>query len=331
MILVTGATGLVGAHLLVDLTQNESKVRAIYRNKHSVEKTRSLFELYQKSSLFDKIEWVQADILDIPSLENAFAKVTHVYHCAAMISFNPDDEEKLRKTNIEGTANIVNFCLGHNVKKLCHVSSVAALGDLQEHESIITEKTEWNPEKEHSDYAISKYGAEMEIWRAQQEGLDVVVVNPGIILGPGFWQDGSGKLFSGVANGLKFFTKGKAGYISVLDVVKSMIELMNGNISGERYILVAESISFEEITKKIARELNVPGPSVYANKLMTEMAWRLDWMSSTFLKKERKLSKISAQTVHNHNFYSNQKIKESLGLKFISPLEYISQISDYYS
>ncbi len=209
MILVTGGTGLVGAHLLLHLLENgEQNLRAIYRKENQIQKTKSLFELYKKGNLFQQIEWFQADIIDIPSLEIAFQNVDYVYHCAAKISFNPSEEEELRKVNIEGTANIVNFCIDKKVKKLCHVSSIATLGDLGQNETIITEATEWNPEVLHSDYAISKYGGEMEVWRGHQEGLNVVIVNPGVIFGPGFWNQGSGAFFTSIKKGIKFFKQG---------------------------------------------------------------------------------------------------------------------------
>ena len=244
MILVTGGTGLVGAHLLLQLTANETEIRAIYRNEKNIRKTQSLFQLYGKEAQFHKIQWMEGDIIDVPSLEKAFQGVTHVYHCAALISYNPKDENKLRKTNIEGTANIVNFCIDYKVSKLCHVSSIAALGDLKPNETIITEETEWNPEHYHSDYAISKYGAEMEIWRGQQEGLNVVIVNPGVIFGAGFWQQGSGMFFSAVQKGFPFYTNGTTGYVSATDVASVMIQLMNSNISGERFSVIAENQSF---------------------------------------------------------------------------------------
>src|SRR6476620_11680079 len=126
MVLITGATGLVGSHLALHLAENGESVRAIYRSLASLQKAKSLFALYRKESLFDKIEWVHADIIDIPSLYSAFENIEFVYHCAALVSFDPNDEKALRKTNIEGTANIVNFCLQFNVVKLCHVSSIAA-------------------------------------------------------------------------------------------------------------------------------------------------------------------------------------------------------------
>ena len=150
MVLVTGGTGLVGAHLLLYLIENKENVRAIYRNLETIDKTKSLFSLYKKEYLFEKIEWIQGDITDVSSLEIAFENIEYVYHSAGMISFDPKDEDLLRKINIEGTANIVNFCIANGVKKLCFVSSTSALGDLKEGEIIITEETEWNPEKPHS-------------------------------------------------------------------------------------------------------------------------------------------------------------------------------------
>src|SRR3970040_1476971 len=225
MFLVTGATGLVGAHLVLHLIEIGESVRAIYRNLESIQKTKDLFLLYKKESFFKKSDWCQADITDVPSLEIAFENVEYVYHCASLISFDPKDENLLRKTNIEGTANIVNCCIAKAVKKLCFVSTIAALGDLKENEKIITEEAEWNPEKPHSDYAISKYGAEMEIWRGQQEGLETVIINPGVIIGHGFWEQGSGLLFKKVANGLSFYTKGITGFIAVPAVVQFAVKL----------------------------------------------------------------------------------------------------------
>ena len=198
MILVTGGTGLVGAHLLLYLVENGENVRAIYRNLDTIQKTKSLFQQNQKIDLFQKIDWIEADILDIPSLKIVFENIDYVYHCAGHISFDPKDENSLRKTNIEGTANIVNFCIDNKVKKLCHVSSIAALGDLAQNETVVSETSEWNPEMCHSDYAISKYGAELEVWRGFQEGLEVVIVNPGVILGSTIFDSGSGVIFSKV-------------------------------------------------------------------------------------------------------------------------------------
>jgi dihydroflavonol-4-reductase len=318
MILVTGGTGLVGAHLLLHLAENEAKVRAIYRYEENIEKTKLLFQLYQKESLFTKIEWVKADVIDVPSLEIAFQNIDYVYHCAAKISYNPNDEDRLRKINIEGTANIVNFCLSYNIKKLCHVSSIAALGSLAPQEKQVTEETEWNPEASHSDYAISKHGAEMEIWRGQQEGLKVVIVNPGVIFGAGFWNQGSGVFFSSVKKGFPFYTNGATGYVGVTDVVKIMIQLMKSDLSGERFSVIAENLTFKKVIFDIARQLNAKKPKIEAKPWMLAIGWRLDWLSSVFFRTKRKLSKYSTNSLLSNDFISNDKIKNALNFEFQS-------------
>jgi dihydroflavonol-4-reductase len=316
MILVTGGTGLVGAHLLLHLAENENNIRAIYRTERSIAKTKNLFTLYQKEAWFSKIEWIEADIIDVPSLEKAFKGVQYVYHCAGLISYDPNDEQQLRKINIEGTANIVNFCLEYNIKKLCHVSSIAALGDLAPHQTEVTEETEWNPEVLHSDYAISKYGAEMELWRGQQEGLNVVIVNPGIIFGPGFWEQGSGLFFSKIKRGVSFYTKGRTAFVGVADVVKIMIDLMQSSIVGERFALLSENRTFEEVLFSIAAKLHVKNPTTELKPWMFAIAWRLDWLQSFFFRTKRRLSKFGANAFYSSDLISNHKIKSTLNFEF---------------
>ncbi|MBP6040536.1 MAG: NAD-dependent epimerase/dehydratase family protein [Flavobacterium sp.] len=327
MILVTGGTGLVGAHLLLHLVEQGENARAIYRSTTSIEKTKNLFSLYNKSHLFEKIEWMEADILDIPSLEIAFQNIEFVYHCAALISFDPKDEEAIRKTNIEGTANIVNFSLSYKIKKMLFVSSIAALGDLNTAETSISETTEWNPEKPHSDYAISKYGAEMEVWRGQQEGLSVLIVNPGVIIGPGFPEQGSGALFSAVAKGLSFYTLGTTGFIAVTDVVETSVRLMKSDIQNERFTLIENNYSFQEILNCIADSLQVNRPRWQASPLVMEIIWRIDWFLSVFFFQKRKLSRASAKASYSKSVYANAKIKAVLQSEFTAIKEYITTIS----
>jgi len=327
MILVTGGTGLVGAHLLLHLVEQGEIVRAMYRSATSIEKTKNLFSLYNKSHLFEKIEWMVADILDIPSLENAFQNIDFVYHCAALISFDPKDEEVIRKTNIEGSANIVNFCLAYKIKKMLFVSSIAALGDLNATETTISETTEWNPEKPHSDYTISKYGAEMEVWRGQQEGLNVLIVNPGVILGPGFSEQGSGALFSAVAKGLAFYTLGTTGFIAVTDVVETSVRLMKSDIQNERFTLIENNYSFQEILNCIADSLQVKRPKWHATPLLINLYWRVDWFLSNFFFQKRKLSRASAKASYSKTEYANIKIISTLASEFKSVKEYIQFIA----
>nr|WP_315146264.1 NAD-dependent epimerase/dehydratase family protein [uncultured Flavobacterium sp.] len=327
MVLVTGGTGLVGAHLLLHLIENGESARAIYRKLETIEKTKSLFSLHKKENLFQKISWIQADILDIPSLEIAFENIEYVYHCAAFISFDPKDENIVRKTNIEGTSNIVNFCIAKKVQKLCFVSSIAALGDLKEKEKIITEETEWNPEKPHSDYAISKYGAEMEIWRGQQEGLDSIIVNPGVILGPRIWKQGSGILFKKIEKGFSFYSKGTTGIIAVSDVVKIMAQLMKSEVKNERFTLIAVNIVFQDLFNSIADSLNAKRPSIYISPFLTNVLSRIDWFFSNIFRTKRKLDRATAIASYSKNLYSNEKIKNTLKIDFTDIHLYIKEIS----
>lgn len=335
MILVTGGTGLVGAHLLLHLIESQSmgnkKVRAIYRSTTSLEKTKALFTLYKKEALLEQIEWICADITDVPSLEIAFQNINVVYHCAALISFDPKEEERLRKTNIEGTANIVNFCLAFGIQKLCFVSSIATLGDLPPHEKFITEETEWNPELPHNDYAISKYGAEMEVWRGQQEGLTVIIINPGVIIGPVIahtdWEKGSGQLLTKVKNSLQFYTLGATGFVAVTDVVRIAVQLMQSEIKNERFTLISENSVFRDILNAMADGLGVKKPTIHAKPFFMEILWRLDWFVSNVFQQERKLTQTSAKASYTNTLYSNQKIKEALDTDFINIHKYIKEIT----
>jgi nucleoside-diphosphate-sugar epimerase len=327
MILVTGGTGLVGAHLLMHLAGQGSRIRSLYRSKEGIAKARNVFMHYGKPELFDTIEWVKGDVTDIPSLEEAFKGIEYVYHCAAFVSYDPKDEGKLRKINIEGTANMVNCALDFGVKKFCHVSSIAALGDARESETVITEETEWNPEINHNDYALSKHGAEMEAWRAWQEGLDVVIVNPGLVFGYGFWQQSSGKIFSAVKKGQQFYTLGTCGVIAVEDVANIMIKLMQSPVTGERFTLIAENITYRELFNSIADGMGKKRPQIYANRLITSVGWRLDWFLSKLLFKPRFLTRSMAKSSHKTEIFDNSKIVKQLDYKFIPVAEYLKQLA----
>jgi dihydroflavonol-4-reductase len=333
MILVTGGTGFLGSYLLLQLatTQDsgDQKIRAISRNIKNIKKTKSVFDLYKKETFFDRIEWVEADILDIPSLENVFLGIELVYHCAGFISFDPKDENKLRKTNIEGTANIVNFCISNGVKKGCFISSIASLGDLLDHEKIITETTEWNPEKSHSDYAISKYGAEMEVWRGQQEGLNVIILNPGVILGKVTKEleaeNSSNTFFAKVKNGLRFYTLGSTGFVAVVDVAKTAVLLMKSDIVNERFIIISENLTYQEILNAIADGQKVKRPSIHATPFLVHFYAKVDWFFSVFGAK-RQLTSATVTASYTRDFYTNDKIKTALNFEFLSIHQCIKDI-----
>lgn len=326
MILVTGGTGLVGSHLLVKLLQNNEEVKAIYRTKESLKAVKNVFSYHNAVDLFEKINWIKADINNVPSLQIAFQNVAKVYHCAAYISFDPRDEEKLFKVNIEGTANIVNCCIDCKIEKLCYVSSVAALGDATSNETTITEETEWNPEKLHHEYAISKYAAEMEVWRGYQEGLQVVIVNPAVIFGYGFPDKGSSAVVNSLKKGNPFYTKGNFGMVAVDDVVNVMYQLMNSTINGERFALVATNKTFEDVLNLIADTLQLKRPFIYANRTFTSFAWRVDWFLSKLLQKKRVVTKATARASHGIKTFDCTKVKNTLNYSFVDMSEYLENL-----
>ncbi|NIJ46062.1 nucleoside-diphosphate-sugar epimerase [Wenyingzhuangia heitensis] len=313
MILVTGGTGLVGAHLLYHLCSTNNTVVATYRNKNTQNITKEIFELYGDTTNYKNIVWKKADIVDIPELEKVFIGITHVYHAAAKVSFKASDSEQLRKINIEGTANIVNLCIKNKIQKLCYVSSIATLAKTPGID-FIDEDCEWNPEGDHSDYSITKYGAEIEVWRGSQEGLPVVIVNPGVIFGFGAWNLNSSQLFSKIKKGLPFYTNGTVGVVGVQDVIFAMITLMNSTVINQRFIMVAENLSYHNIFSLIAKTLNVKPPKFKASKTFTEIAWRLNHLVSslTFGTINFGLNKYSARAAHKKRYYKGDLIKKSI-------------------
>jgi len=321
MILVTGGTGLVGSHLLYDLVKSGVPVRALKRSGSDVQGVLRTFAYYNSSpeALFKQIEWIDGDIQDMASLEDAMKGVSEVYHCAAIVSFNPRDREEMLRVNVEGTANVVNACLYQGIRKLCHVSSIASLGR-NSSTDLVTEETHWKTSPKNSWYAISKYGAEREVWRGAEEGLNVVVVNPSVILGPGNWNKGSLTLFRLAAKGLKYYTGGVTGYVDVRDVSGAMIKLMGSDIRGERYILNSENITFQSLFDQLHAEFGKPKAWIRVYPFLAEIGWRVEKWRSSLLGKEPVITKETSRAANYSYAFSAEKIKQALNYRFI-PLE----------
>ncbi|MCF7559891.1 NAD-dependent epimerase/dehydratase family protein [Sabulilitoribacter multivorans] len=331
MILVTGGTGLVGAHLLYKLVTSDKKVRAIYRNKRKLDNVKSVFSCYTDDyeTLYNLIDWVEGDILDIPSLSEAFKGITKVYHCAAFVSFEPDKYQLLRKTNIEGTANIVNLSISNNIEKLCYVSSIATLGK-ELNNKPIDEDTNWNAEADNNVYAITKYGAEMEVWRGTQEGLKVVMVNPGVILGAGIWRYGTGSLFKKAKKGFKYYTSGTVALVDVEDVVSIMTKLMDSEVVNERFLLVAENWTYKDFLQALSKSVNTNPPKKLASSTLLKLGWKMDWLVHKLTGKRRQLTKHLAQSLSTETYYSSDKIKDVLNYKFKPVNKTIVSIGNQY-
>ena len=311
MILVTGGTGLVGTHLLFELCKSGNKVKVLKRSSSNIANVRKVFSYYSSTpdELLKNIAWVDADLLDVYSLTDAMEGVTSIYHCSAIVSFDPRDEEEIMKINVEGTANVVNAALVKGIKKMCHVSSIATIGR-SEHLAVFDEKLFWKYSLSQSNYTISKYGAEREVWRASEEGLDVVIVNPSLILGPGNWQQSSSNLFEKGYKGMKFYTEGTNGFVDVRDVALLMVCLMNSDVKNERFILNADNISYRSFFDMLHKQFGKPLSSIKIGKFVSEIAWRLEKIIASFSKSAPRITKETATSAHSKSVFSNEKIKK---------------------
>lgn len=305
LVLVTGGTGFVGSYLLRLLAQRGWRVRALRRPD-------SPMDLVQ--DLAAQVEWFEADVTDIVALEDAFEGVTHVCHCAAMVSFHPRDKQRMMQVNVEGTANIVNLALDFGVKKLVHVSSIAAIGRTKERPDL-DEQSKWVTSKNNSQYAISKYLGEQEAWRGHFEGLPTAIVNPAIILGSGFWDSGSARFFKQLDAGLPFWPIGRSGFVDVRDVAQFMLLLLEGDVVGERFILNAQNMPYRDFFNQIAQALGRKPPRIRVAPWLSEVAWRVEWLKEKLLGVPPIVTKESARSSVSQFRYDNQK---SLGLSGFS-------------
>ncbi len=295
MVFVTGGTGLLGAHLITQLVKQQHQVRALYRSEIPVMEGA------------DQVQWIKGDILDTSLLADAMENVRQVYHCAGMVSFNPKQKEILHKTNVEGTANVVNACLAAGVEKLVHVSSVAALGRLRQHK-MINETMVWTEETSNSEYGKTKYLGEMEVWRGVGEGLQCVIVNPSIILGAGDWGGGSSALFKNVYKEFPWYTDGVTGFVDVADVALAMQMLMNSNIAGQRFIVSAANVGYHQLFTEIAQFFGKKPAYKKVTPFLAALVWRMEALKEIFTGKRPLLTRETAKTAQAKVYFDNTKL-----------------------
>lgn len=321
MILVTGATGLVGSYLLHNLLSAGKQVKALLYNPNSIDRTRRIFNSLgaDTEQLLQKIEWVKGDVLDTLVLHEAMKGVEYVYHCAAIVSFDPSDRNLMMKVNVEGTANVVNAALEAGVRKLCHVSSIASLGRTDD-SKVIDEQSEWRNTAYNSRYSKSKYMAEREVWRSSAEGLPVVIVNPSIILGYGHPGKGSTRMFSTIHKTSRFYGKGTNGYVDVIDVVKVMVALMESNVVNERFVVSAGNYSYKEIFTLIAQGFKKPLPKIVVPDFALSVVWRFEALRTALTKDKPLITKETATTSKNNYNYSDAKLRKLFNYQY-RPIE----------
>lgn len=313
MIFITGASGLLGASLIETLVNSHDgatdlQIRALYRKQ------------IPSIQFAEKIEWIEGDILDVVVLEEALKGVSEVYHCAAIVSFDPKQKQRMHATNIDGTANVVNACIDAGIKKLLFVSSVAALGRIRE-DGPINETMNWSEKTSNSEYGKTKYLAEMEVWRGIGEGLDAVIVNPVIILGSGDWNGGSSGIFKSAYNRFPWYTNGASGFVDVKDVTTAMTALMKSDISAQRFIISGHNTPYRTIFNLIADAFKVPRPYKRVTPLLASIVWRLEAVKAFFTGSSPLLTKettLTAQAVVN---FDNTKLLKALPHFSYTPLE----------
>jgi dihydroflavonol-4-reductase len=315
--LVTGATGIVGSHVLLTLLRANSPVIACKQKNSDVLKVKQLFSYYvpDYAELFEKIKWVDMDMRDLFSIEDALEGIETVYHCAGYVSFNRHHQKQLMDVNHIGTQLMVNACLRQKTKAFCYVSSIATINNL-DYKDVLNEDVFWKTSGNESAYAISKYNAEREVWRGIEEGLNAVIVNPGMILSPGFWGQSSSMLFNRCYKGNRFYTLGTTGYVAAADVAEIMIQLVEGHKFGNRYILVAENYTFKDVIEKVNKNFNNPLPTIKANSFMLNVAWVFDSVASFILGNKSTLTRSIIHASASNQLYSSQKVKMALGYTF---------------
>lgn len=330
MILVTGGTGLIGSHLLYELVKKGCSVRALYRSENKKINVKNLFDFYSSGEPhnYDSIEWIKGDVLDLVSLEDAFANIEIVYHCAAKVSYRRKDFRSLIRTNRLGTANVVNMALKFGVKRFGHISSTAAIGGVEG--VIVTEQTKWTLTKNTSGYAISKHNSEREVWRASEEGMEVIIINPSIVFGAGKFDDSSLTIFRSVKQGLKFYSPGQNAFVDARDVVDCFIRLMESTISGERFLCLAENRKFKTVLDKIAKELNTKKPSVCPPKPLAIALGRLNEFIFRIFGRSPSITVETARSAYSEMAYSNEKIKKQLNHSFIPVDESIKNVVAFH-
>lgn len=323
MVLVTGGTGFLGSYIIRELIQKNYPVRAIRRSA-------SKLPFYIPTTIFEKVEWIEGDILDTVFLEEAMENIDVVIHSAAIISFFKAERKQMYHVNVQGTANVVNTALEKKISKFIHVSSVAALGRTRASGEINEEK-KWEDNKNNTHYAISKYRAEMEVWRGVGEGLNAVIINPSTVLGYGDWNTSSCKIFKTVYDEFPWYSTGINGFVDIEDVARATVLLMESNISEQRFIISSENWSFRELFDAIADGFNKKRPTRRATPFLGSVAWRMERVKNLFSGRKPLLTKESARVAHSQTSFSNDKLLAALpGFSFTPLQESIKKACEKY-
>jgi len=312
MVLVTGGTGFLGSYIIKELVERNYPVRAIRRSRK--------IPFYIPGRIFEKVQWVEGDILDPVSLEEAMINIDAVIHSAAIISFHKADKKKMYHVNVQGTANVVNAAIEKNISRLVHISSVAALGRSKTG-GPVNEEREWQESNINTHYAISKYKAEMEVWRGIGEGLSAVIINPSTVLGYGDWDTSSCRIFKTIYNEFPWYSTGINGFVDIEDVARTTVLLMQSDIREQRFIANADNWSFQQLFNTIADGFGKKHPHRRATPFVGSLAWRMEKFKTLFSGEMPLLTRESAKVAHSYTFFENDKILKAFPQFSFTPLQ----------
>lgn len=312
MVLITGGTGFLGSYIIKNLVEKDIRVRAIRRS--------AKLPFYIPEEILNKIEWVEGDVLDVVSLDEAMKGITAVIHAAAIVSFSKHNRKEMYSANVDGTANVMNAALENNVQRLVHISSIAALGRTTATETV-SEQKKWEDNKNNTHYAISKHHAEMHVWRAFAEGLEGVIINPSTILGYGDWHQSSCAIFRNAYKNFPWYTKGVNGFVGVEDVAEVTTQLLLSSVNQKRLIVNADNWPFQKLFNCIADGFGKKHPHREATKTMGEIAWRLESLKSLITGKKALLTKETAKVAHSKTSFDNSALLKALPQFQFTPLE----------
>lgn len=329
MDLVTGGTGIVGAHVLDALLEKGRPVRALLRSGTDPGMVKRILQHYHADGAerFRRIQWVEGGVFDVQALRSVMQGVEHLYHCAALVSFDPRDAQTMREVNAEGTANVVDAALETGVKRLCHVSSTATIGGGLDGGTGDEDKP-FVQDADSSAYAISKAKAELEVHRGIAEGLDAVMVNPCVVLGPGLAGRSSMTMVERVRKGSRFYPGGSNAVVDARDVATAMTRLITEGRTGERYLLIGEGLTYKKLFTLIAQSAGKAVPSMELPAWALELGWRAEALRTAFGGRPL-ITRNTARTASRIRNYEGSKVERLLGIEFRSAEEAVANVAAF--
>jgi len=314
MVFVTGGTGFLGAYIIQNLVEKGFAVRALRRS--------AALPHFIPAPVFEKVEWIQGDVLDVVALQEAVQGADAVVHAAAVVSYHAADRAQMYQTNVDGTTNVVNAAIDAGVKRFVHISSIAALGRTGKN-GTVSEDQLWEDNKANTHYGITKHLSELEAWRGFAEGLQGVIVNPSLILGYGNWHQSSCAIFKSVYNGFPWYTEGINGFVGVADVAEAVVQLLQSEVHQKRFIVSAENESFRAVFNAIAEGFSTRKPHRKATPFLGEFAWRAEKLKSFFTNQKPLLTKESARNAHARTYFDNRALLHALPRFAFTPIDIV--------